>query len=50
MEKPLLLDVSGLTVSFRTDSRRCPRRRRRLLQLREGEILSIVGESAPANP
>lgn len=45
MEKPLLLDVSGLTVSFRTDRGDVRAVDDVSFSLREGEILSIVGES-----
>lgn len=44
-EKPVLLDVQGLTVSFATDHGRLKAIDDVSFTVREGEILSIVGES-----
>jgi peptide/nickel transport system ATP-binding protein len=45
VEKPVLLDVNGLSVSFATDRGLVKSVRDVSFSVREGEILSIVGES-----
>ncbi len=44
-DKPILLDVNGLSVSFATDNGPVQAVRDVSFRVHEGEILSIVGES-----